>query len=65
MEPPKRGRGRPPAAAGERRAHHCAARLDDRERDLLRRLCVLLELEESEVLRLGLEALAREHGLAL
>lgn len=64
-QPPKRGRGRPPAAAEERRAHHRATRLDARELELLQRLAAALDTTEGDVLRLGLEALARAHRLPL
>ena len=61
----KRGRGRPKADPMQRRHHHRATRLDERELDLLRRLAVAIGTDESDVLRLGLEALARQNGVQL
>lgn len=60
---PKRGRGRPKADPLLRRHHHRATRLDDRELDLLRRLAAAIGTDESDTLRLGLEALAAVHGV--
>lgn len=62
---PKRPRGRPPVDPHARRDHHRATRLDERELDLLARLSDALGTGESDVLRLGLEALAKAHGVAL
>lgn len=59
----KRGRGRPPIDPSDRRTERGVARLSEREADLMRRLADHLGTSGGDVLRLGLEALAREHGL--
>lgn len=63
MTSDKRGRGRPTIDAAERRTHLRNARFSPRELDLLVRLADHLNTTEGDVLRLGLEALAREQGV--